>query len=212
MRPAPDTPTARHTLAAFHTLAAPAHSELIIKKSRFIGCVQPMADRASAQAAVAALWRQHPGAAHVCGGRGAAGRAAAVRGGDPGGPAGRPMLQVLQHQALDAGLASVVRYFGGVKLGAGALLRAYTDTIAQALRNAPKVSLQPMQTLHCQLPYALEGWLRREIEAAGAQLLAAQHGARVTLQLRLPQAQAASLMQRVNDNGQGLVEWCPAPR
>src|SRR6218665_3358692 len=98
-----------------------------------------------------------------------------------GGTAGRPMLQVLQPQALDAVLASVVRYFGGVKLGAGALLRAYTDTIAQALRNAPKVSLQPMQTLHCQLPYALEGWLRREIEAAGAQLLAVQHGARVTL-------------------------------
>ncbi|MCW5231039.1 IMPACT family protein [Verminephrobacter eiseniae] len=212
MRPAPDTPTARHALAACHTLAAPAHSELIIKKSRFIGCVQPMADRASAQAAIAALWRQHPGATHVCWALRAGGQSAAVDDGEPGGTAGRPMLQVLQHQALDAVLASVVRYFGGVKLGAGALLRAYTDTIAQALRNAPKVSLQPMQTLHCQLPYALEGWLRREIEAAGAQLLAVQHGARVTLQLRLPQAQAARLMQRVNDNGQGLVEWCPAPR
>ncbi|ABM59526.1 IMPACT family protein [Verminephrobacter eiseniae] len=212
MRPAPDTPTARHALAACHTLAAPAHSELIIKKSRFIGCVQPMADRASAQAAVAALWRQHPGAAHVCWALRAGGQSAAVDDGEPGGTAGRPMLQVLQHQALDAVLASVVRYFGGVKLGAGALLRAYTDTIAQALRDAPKVSLQPMQTLHCQLPYALEGWLRREIEAAGAQLLAVQHGARVTLQLRLPQAQAARLMQRVNDNGQGLVQWCPAPR
>ncbi|MCW5259326.1 YigZ family protein [Verminephrobacter eiseniae] len=211
MRPAPDTPTARHALAACHTLAAPAHSELIIKKSRFIGCVQPMADRASAQAAVAALWRQHPGATHVCWALRAGGQSAAVDDGEPGGTAGRPMLQVLQHQALDAVLASVVRYFGGVKLGAGALLRAYTDTIAQALRNAPKVSLQPMQTLHCQLPYALEGWLRREIEAAGAQLLAVQHGARVTLQLRLPQAQAARLMQRVNDNGQGLVQWCPAP-
>lgn len=171
-----------------------------------------MADRASAQAAIAALWRQHPGATHVCWALRAGGQSAAVDDGEPGGTAGRPMLQVLQHQALDAVLASVVRYFGGVKLGAGALLRAYTDTIAQALRNAPKVSLQPMQTLHCQLPYALEGWLRREIEAAGAQLLAVQHGARVTLQLRLPQAQAARLMQRVNDNGQGLVEWCPAPR
>jgi putative IMPACT (imprinted ancient) family translation regulator len=48
------------------TLAAPAHSEIIIKKSRFIGCVQPMADRASAQATVDALWKQHPGAAHIC--------------------------------------------------------------------------------------------------------------------------------------------------
>ena len=47
------------------TLAAPAHSEIIIKKSRFIGCVQPMADRASAQATVDALWKQHPGAAQL---------------------------------------------------------------------------------------------------------------------------------------------------
>ena len=48
------------------TLAAAVHSDLTIRKSRFIGCVQPMADRASAQAAVDALWRQHPGATHVC--------------------------------------------------------------------------------------------------------------------------------------------------
>ncbi|HRP26469.1 MAG TPA: YigZ family protein [Thauera sp.] len=48
------------------TLAAPVHSELIIKKSRFIGCVQPMADRAGAQKVVAELWAQHPGARHVC--------------------------------------------------------------------------------------------------------------------------------------------------
>ena len=59
-----------------HTLAAPAHSELIIKKSRFIGCVQPMADRASAQAAVDALWKQHPGAAHLCGALRAGGQSA----------------------------------------------------------------------------------------------------------------------------------------
>src|SRR6218665_3487659 len=83
MRPAPDTPTARHALAACHTLAAPAHSELIIKKRRFIGCVQPMADRASAQAAIAALWRQHPGATHVCWALRAGGQSAALDDGQP---------------------------------------------------------------------------------------------------------------------------------
>ena len=63
------------------TLSAPAHSDLTIKKSRFIGCVQPMADRASAQAAVDALWKQHPGAAHVCWALMAGGQSAAVGGG-----------------------------------------------------------------------------------------------------------------------------------
>jgi len=190
-----------------YTLATPAHSELIIKKSRFIGCVQPMADRASAQSAVDALWKQHPGAAHVCWALLAGGQSAAVDDGEPGGTAGRPMLEVLRHQNLEGVLATVVRYFGGVKLGAGGLVRAYTDTIAQALLTAPKVTLQRMKTLQCQVPYALEGLLRREIEAAGAELIEVQHGSLVCLQWRLPETQAPAFVQRINDNGQGRVGW-----
>lgn len=193
------------------TLAAPAHSELIIKKSRFIGCVQPMADRASAQAAVDALWKQHPGAAHICWALLAGGQSAAVDDGEPGGTAGRPMLDVLRHQDLEGVLATVVRYFGGVKLGAGGLVRAYTDTVAQALLTAPKVPLVRMKTLQCQVPYALEGLLRRETAAAAAELLNVEHGSLVTLHLRLPETQAAAFVQRVNDAGQGRVGWVDLP-
>ena len=190
-----------------YTLAAPAHSDITIKKSRFIGCVQPMADRASAQAAVDALWKQHPGAAHICWALLAGGQSAAVDDGEPGGTAGRPMLDVLRHQDLEGVLATVVRYFGGVKLGAGGLVRAYTDTIAQALLTTPKVTLQRMTTLQCHVPYALEGLLRREIDAAGAELTGVQHGTLVTLQLRLPQAQATDFVLRINNSGQGRVGW-----
>ena len=190
-----------------YTLAAPAHSDITIKKSRFIGCVQPMADRSSAQAAVDALWKQHPGAAHICWALLAGGQSAAVDDGEPGGTAGRPMLDVLRHQDLEGVLATVVRYFGGVKLGAGGLVRAYTDTIAQALLTAPKVTLQRMTTLQCHVPYALEGLLRREIDAAGAELTGVQHGTLVTLQLRLPQAQATDFVLRINNSGQGRVGW-----
>ena len=194
-----------------HTLAAPAHSELIIKKSRFIGCVQPMPDRASAQAHVDALWKEHPGAAHICWALLAGGQSAAVDDGEPGGTAGRPMLDVLRHQDLEGVLATVVRYFGGVKLGAGGLVRAYTDTVAQALLTATKVPLQRMTHLQCLVPYALEGLLRREIDAAHAELLEVQHGQLVTLHLRLPAAQAAAFVQRNNDQGQGRVGWQDAP-
>lgn len=189
------------------TLSAPAHSDLTIKKSRFIGCVQPMPDRASAQAQVDALRQQHPGAAHVCWALMAGGQSAAVDDGEPGGTAGRPMLEVLRHHDLEGVQATVVRYFGGVKLGAGGLVRAYTDCVAQALLSASKVPLQRMTTLHCLVPYALEGLLRREIEAAGAQLLEVQHASLVTLQLRLPAAQADAFVQRINDQGQGRVGW-----
>ncbi|MFN3436855.1 MAG: IMPACT family protein [Acidovorax sp.] len=190
-----------------HTLAAPAHSEIIIKKSRFIGCVQPIADRASAQATVDALWKQHPSAAHICWALLAGGQSAAVDDGEPGGTAGRPMLDVLRHQDLEGVLATVVRYFGGVKLGAGGLVRAYTDTIAQALLTAPKVTLQRMKTLQCHVPYALEGLLRREIEAANAELVDVQHGTLVVVQLRLPETLATAFVQHINDSGQGRVGW-----
>lgn len=191
------------------TIARPAHSELLIKKSRFIGCVQPMHDRASAQAVVDALRQAHPGAAHVCWALLAGGQSAAVDDGEPSGTAGRPMLEVLRHHDLEGVLATVVRYFGGVKLGAGGLVRAYTDSVAQALLQAEKITLQRMVTLQCSLPYALEGWLRRELEQAGAQLQNIRHHSSVDMQWSMPQPYSAALVQHLNDGGQGRIAWLP---
>ena len=189
------------------TLSSPAHSELIIRKSRFIGCVQPMSDRAGAQAHVAALRALHPGAAHVCWALLAGGHSAAVDDGEPGGTAGRPMLDVLRHQGLESVLATVVRYFGGVKLGAGGLVRAYTGAIAQALLNADKIVLQRMLTLQCAVPYALEGVLRRSIEQAGAHLLQVSHGALVELSFSLPESQREQFLALANEQSQGHIQW-----
>ena len=196
------------------TLSAPAHSELVIKKSRFIGCVQPVADRASAQAVVETLRQQHPGAAHVCWALLAGGQSAAVDDGEPSGTAGRPMLDVLRHQGLESTLATVVRYFGGVKLGAGGLVRAYTDCVAQALLGAKKVPVQRLHTLRCQVPYALEGLVRREISAhPAAQLLDVEHGAAlVALQWSLPEDAAAVLQERIHNACQGRASWVEPER
>ena len=193
------------------SLAGPVHSELVIKKSRFIGCVQPMADRAGAQKVVADLWAQHPGARHVCWALLAGGQSAAVDDGEPSGTAGRPMLDVLRHQDLEGVLATVVRYFGGVKLGAGGLVRAYTDTVAQALLQAEKVPIVRLATLRCRVPYALEGLLRRELEAAAATLMAVAHGEAVELCFSLREEDAAALRARLAESGQGRIEWLNAP-
>lgn len=193
-----------------HTLAAAVHSELLIKKSRFLGCVQPVADRASAQAIVAQLRATHPGAAHVCWALLAGGQSAAVDDGEPSGTAGRPMLEVLRHQDFDGVLASVVRYYGGIQLGAGGLLRAYTDSIAQALRDARKIPIVKQRELSCELPYALEGLLRREIEAVGASLTSIEHGEQVSCVFRLAESEAPALIARLNEAGQGRVVWLGA--
>lgn len=189
------------------TLASPVHSELIIKKSRFIGCVQPVADRAAAQSVVDALWQAHPGARHVCWALMAGGQSAAVDDGEPGGTAGRPMLEVLRHQDLDGVLATVVRYFGGVKLGAGGLVRAYTDSVAQALLGVTKVPLLRMQALVCEVPYALEGLVRRELVVAGAALVAVRHGSQVEFDFSVLQTDAARLVDRLSNATQGRIGW-----
>ncbi|MYN05418.1 DUF1949 domain-containing protein [Pseudoduganella sp. DS3] len=189
------------------TIASPATSELLIKKSRFLGYIHPVADRAAAQAIVARLRAAHPGAAHVCWALLAGGQSAAVDDGEPGGTAGRPMLDVLRHQDLEGVLAAVVRYYGGVKLGAGGLVRAYTDAVAQALLTVEKVAIVRYTALRCSLPYALEGMLRRELAAAGAELLAVAHGQAVTVAFRLAEGAAPALVARLNEAAGGQLAW-----
>ena len=190
-------------------ISSPVVSELLIKKSRFIGCVQPVADRPAAQAIVAGLRAQHPGAAHVCWALMAGGQSAAVDDGEPSGTAGRPMLDVLRHQDLEGVLATVVRYYGGVKLGAGGLVRAYTDCIAQALKTAVKIPNLKARILRCSIPYALEGFLRREVDAAGGVLLGVEHGEQVTCAFSLAETAADALIAQLNEAGQGRLIWLP---
>ena len=190
-----------------YTLAVAVHSDLTIKKSRFIGCVEPMRDRSSAQARVLELWRQHPGATHVCWALLAGGQSAAVDDGEPSGTAGRPMLEVLRHQDLEGVLATVVRYYGGINLGAGGLVRAYTDAVASALTSAVKVPLTRLRVLRCTMPYALEGTVRREIDAARATLVDVTHDSVVTMTISLSEPDAEPFIARLNDAGQGRIGW-----
>jgi uncharacterized YigZ family protein len=189
------------------SLAAPAHFELVIKKSRFIACVEPMAGREQALTRVAQLKATHPDAAHVCWALLAGGQSAAHDDGEPGGTAGRPMLEVLRHQDLQGVMASVVRYFGGTKLGAGGLLRAYTDAVAQALLSVEKIELIAKVQLSCSVPYALEGMVRHELVLVQAHLLHVSHGSVVTFSIELPQTAVPALVARLNEAGMGRLSW-----
>ena len=117
------------------------------------------------------------------------------------------MLDVLRHQDLEGVLATVVRYFGGVKLGAGGLVRAYTDSVAQALLKAEKIAIIKQRLLTCTAPYALEGMIRRELEAAGATLENVAHGNDVGFEFSLPDIEAETLILRLNESGHGRIAW-----
>ncbi len=117
------------------------------------------------------------------------------------------MLSVLRHHDLEGVMASVVRYFGGVKLGAGGLVRAYTQVVAQAVAIAEKRALVPHTPLACCMPYTLEDWVRRELAAVHAPLSRVTHSSLVCLHFSVPQTQACAVVARLNAGGRGQLLW-----
>jgi len=189
------------------SIAAPGRSELVIKKSRFIGMVCPVDNRQEALEIVERLRQEHPQATHVCWALMAGGESAAVDDGEPSGTAGRPMLEVLRHHDLEGVLATVVRYFGGVKLGAGGLVRAYTDAIAQAIQKTSKIERIRWCQLTCQIPYAFEGHVRRMLADFDAQIVDASHAEQVLLVIKLPQTHRESFVNKLEETCQGNISW-----
>lgn len=186
-----------------HTLLTAVHAELEIRKSRFLAVAMPVADRAAAMQAIAALRATHADATHVCWALLAAGQSGMSDDGEPSGTAGRPIMEVLRHHELDGVLGAVVRYYGGVKLGAGGLVRAYTDAIAKALLSATRVPRIVQGTLDLHLDYADEARVRRWIEHSGHTLLDGEHAGRVRLRIRLPASECAAASAALRDLTQG---------
>jgi uncharacterized YigZ family protein len=188
---------------AVYTLAQAAQANLDIRKSRFIALAVPVTGREAAQSVLSGLRSEHPGAAHVCWALLAGGHSGMSDDGEPSGTAGRPIMEVLRHHELDNVLGAVVRYFGGVKLGAGGLVRAYTDAIASALKNAHRIEYVPQAALGVEVDYASEAKVRRWIAQHGYLLEHGSHGAFVQLAIRLPAADLAAARLALNDMTQG---------
>ena len=193
-----------------YTLATPVHSDLEIRKSRFIGLATPVPDREAAMAVLQDLRAQHPAATHVCWALLAGGQSGMSDDGEPSGTAGRPILEVLRHHDLDGVLAAVIRYYGGVKLGAGGLVRAYTDAIAAALKDAERVERIAYATLDVEVDYADEPRVRRWIESMageGCMLADTQYGALARLVIRLPATLRDSAIATLRDATHGRAQF-----
>ncbi|WP_020202206.1 MULTISPECIES: IMPACT family protein [Cupriavidus] len=190
-----------------YTLAFPLQAELEIRKSRFIGYAIPVADRAAAAAELQRLRAEHPGATHVCWALLAGGHSGMSDDGEPSGTAGRPILEVLRHHELEGVLAAVVRYYGGIKLGAGGLVRAYTDAIAVALKDAQRIERIAYAGLVVEVDYADEARVRRWIEQAGHTLTHGEHGAAARLTIRLPASELDAARAALRDATHGRARF-----
>jgi uncharacterized YigZ family protein len=186
-----------------HTLSITVSSELEIRKSRFIAHAIPVADREAAMVELRRLREENPTATHVCWALLAGGQSGMSDDGEPSGTAGRPILEVLRHHDLDGVLAAVVRYYGGVKLGAGGLVRAYTDAIARALQDAPRVKRIAQALLTVEIAYPDEARVRRWIEQEGYTLAGSGYEMEVRLTVSMPVTAVKGAREALRDMTQG---------
>ena len=142
------------------SIAAPVEHEIVIKKSRFIAHATPVRSVADADAAIAGIRTRCWDARHNCTAMitGVLGdQARSSDDGEPSGTAGTPMLEVLRRRGLTDLVVVVTRYFGGVKLGAGGLVRAYSSAVSEALDLAAIIHRRELVAVSVEVPYADAG-------------------------------------------------------
>ncbi len=181
--------------------------EFIEKKSRFIGRVWPVETEEEALSCIEKMKKAHYDATHNCWAYII--KDGAVRfsdDGEPGGTAGMPMLQVLQREGLYNVVCVVARYFGGILLGAGGLVRAYTRGAKIAVDAAGKSMKRVWTVLYLPCPYNFYERMKLETAAFGGIIRDTQFGAEVEMEILVPEAQAAPFLERVTDMSSGTVE------
>lgn len=146
--------------------------ETIINKSRFIACINRVESEEAARAYIDQIKKVYPDATHVCHGYVLNENRSIQRSsdnGEPSGTAGVPILESINHTEIYDVICCVVRYFGGIKLGAGGLIRAYAGATTSALNNAKKTIDDSFHQYSLTYPYDLSGkletWLRNNTHA-----------------------------------------------
>ncbi len=181
--------------------------EFTEKKSRFIGRVWCVETEEEALARIQEMKKQHYDATHNCWAYVI--RDGAMRfsdDGEPGGTAGNPMMQVLQREELYNVVCVVTRYFGGVLLGAGGLVRAYTKGAKIAIDAAGKSVKRVWSVLYVPCPYNFYERVKLEVDAFGGIIRDTQFGAEVDLEILIAKPETEAFLEKLTDMTAGTVE------
>jgi uncharacterized YigZ family protein len=181
-----------------YTIKADVSVHLKILRSEFIGFLYRVEDAAQAQEILRKHQGEYQNATHNC--------YAYVLGyeaelqyysdaGEPGGTAGKPILNSLLRSDLSGVLAVVTRYYGGIKLGVKGLIEAYSQATMEAVAAAELVEFQKYNYYHVDCDYAFLDTLRHHLSALGAEECAVQYAALVALQIRVPETAGGELRE-----------------
>jgi uncharacterized YigZ family protein len=190
------------------TVARAGVHESEIKRSRFLCALAPADSEQAAQDFVRRIRKEHPGATHHCfayviGPDGRLHRAGDD--GEPGGTAGTPMLQVLLGREVRDTVAVVTRYYGGVQLGAGGLVRAYGGAVSAALDEIGTTERRRLALVAVTADHQRAGRLENDLRSAGHTVRDVAYGAAVTFHLGVPEADVAAFRSWLADATSGTA-------
>lgn len=197
-------------LERFKTVRDFGSKEIVIKKSRFIGYAKPVSTEEEALQFIEELKKQHWNATHNCSAYMIGERDEIQKqsdDGEPSGTAGRPILEVIKHQGLKNVAIVVTRYFGGIMLGAGGLVRAYTDGAVAAIEAAEAIVKVLHEQIFVEVEYTWLGKLENELRNRGLRMGETQFTDKVVLTC-LPEAKEADrFVAWMTDltQGQGVI-------
>lgn len=191
----------------FKTVNEAAETEIVLKKSRFISHVKPAASEEAAARFVARIKEQHREATHnvsawVIDDR----HMRSSDDGEPSGTAGRPVLEVIQRSGLVQTVIVVTRYFGGILLGAGGLVRAYTQSAQEGITAAGIRVVQLYAVFSVTVDYTLSSQVKYFLEQQKVINLTAEYGEKVTFQACCIPSEFSMISNSLKEMSGGKVE------
>ena len=200
----------KEKLASYRVLLEGGQGEYVEKKSRFIATVRKCESEEEAVAFIEEMKKKYWDARHNCsafciGARGELTRCSDD--GEPSGTAGRPMLEVLTGEGIRNVAVVVTRYFGGVLLGTGGLVRAYTRAVQEGLKNSVIGRMQAGYEVELETNYNDIGKIQYLLGNEGMEPISIDYADRVTLRLYIPRERVDALQAKMVDATGGKVEF-----
>jgi len=198
---------------AYPILSGPSRAELKVKGSIFLALAFPLRAEDEAARLRNSLIAEYRSARHQCWalrlGRPGEALERHSDAGEPAGSAGPPIARAIRSSSLSDLLIVVIRWFGGTKLGVGGLIRAYGESAARALENAPTGERLDCLRLSGRLPFELEGNLRALLQRRRGRVLKLSYGGEgLEVEVELPRSDAAYLEKSVRDWSRGRFSLC----
>lgn len=198
-------------LETYRTIEKNGVVEIEIKKSRFLCFLQRVTSEEEAREFIQEIKKEHWKANHNCSAFIIGTKGMILRSsddGEPSGTAGVPMLEVLKQNELVDVVAVVTRYFGGIKLGAGGLIRAYSTSVSEALKEIGIVEVKPQQEILVTIDYPAVGKMQHFLESQAYVVKDTQFLSDVTFHIMVDEEESPVFQEEVTEllNGQVLFE------